>query len=170
MLIRTATPQDLDKIADIHIESWRNSYTDIFPPDFFADKLDSELRNHWHRIDICAEDVVLVAEEANIVGFIAVWCRPSPFIDNLHVTPACRSKKTGTALLKAAAEQLMKNYHREAYLWVFSGNDRAISFYQRLGGVMKEPVIKNIFGHNVKNWRIVWNDLSAIVTNAQSHL
>jgi len=125
-------------------------------------KIEQELTRHWREIEIQDEDLVLVAGEDSPVGFAAVWCRPTPFIDNLHVKPSHRSKKIGSALMKAVAKELIKKGHKTAYLWVFESNDRAIRLYERLGGTQKEKADKNIFGHPVPSRKIEWDDIAEI--------
>jgi ribosomal protein S18 acetylase RimI-like enzyme len=165
MKIRRATQSDLKGIATIHIESWKDSYSDVLPAEFLAEQIDRDLAQHWSEIQIQNEDVVLVAEEDSLVGFVAVWCRPIPFIDNLHVIPSHRSKKLGVALIKAAAKELINKGHNAAYLWVFESNEKAISFYERLGGVQKEQARKTVFGYEVLSRKIEWDDLAVICEN-----
>jgi ribosomal protein S18 acetylase RimI-like enzyme len=99
------------------------------------------------------------------VGFAAVWCRPDPYIDNLHVRPSQRSKRIGAALMQVLAETLLNNDHKTAYLYVFESNAKAIRFYERLGGIQKEKFYNDIFGYSVLSRRIVWDDLSKIQQN-----
>lgn len=162
MKLRPASPSDLQKIAAIHIGSWRGAYADVLPAEFLERRIEPLLEKHWTEIVIQKEDLVLVAECGSILGFIAVWCRPVPFIDNLHVTASQRSKSVGSALMKAAAQELIVRGHRTAYLWVFESNIRAVRFYERLGGVQKETALKSIFGHDVLSRKIEWADLNAI--------
>jgi ribosomal protein S18 acetylase RimI-like enzyme len=162
MIIRKAKKSEGNIIAEIHIESWRDSYADVFPPDLLDRKIVPSLKEHWSTVEIKDNDVVLVAEEKEVIGFIAVWCRPIPFIDNLHVKPSHRSQNVGTALMKAAAEALLLKGNRTGYLWVFHNNEKAIGFYERLGGVQKECAVKDIFGHGVLSKKIEWDDLSTI--------
>ena len=92
MKIRPATKSDLQDIAAINIESWKDVYMDAMPAKFMTQQIERTLAQHWSDIDIRNEDIVSVAEEDSLVGFVAVWCRPIPFIDNLHVKPSHRSK------------------------------------------------------------------------------
>ena len=162
MKIRRATKSDLQDIADIHIESWKDSYSDVLPAEFLAGKINGDFERYWNEIEIRNEDIILVAEGDSPLGFIAVWCRPVPFIDNLHVRPSQRSKKIGSALMKAVAKELINEGHKRAYLWVFESNGKAIRFYERLGGIQKEQAVKNVFGHDVPSRKIEWNDLATI--------
>lgn len=165
MKIRRAAQSDFQGIAAIHAGSWKDSYADDFPAEFMAGRIDRVLVQHWSEIEIRREDVVLVAEEESLVGFAAIWCRPIPFIDNLHVIPSQRSKGIGYGLMKAAARELIHKGHKTAYLWVFESNKKAIRFYERLGGVQKEQALKSVFGYKVLSRKIEWDDLSAICDN-----
>ncbi len=121
------------------------------------------LKSRWMNIKIQDDDVVLVAEEKEILGFIAVWCRPIPFIDNLHIKASFRSQNVGTALMQSAAKALLKKGKRTGYLWVFNSNEKAIRFYEKLGGLHKECALKDIFGHTVLSKKFEWDDLSIIL-------
>ncbi len=165
MKIRRATQSDLQDITAIHVESWKDSYSDVMPAEFMAGQIDQALAQHWSEIEIQNQDIALVAEEDSLVGFVGVWCRPIPFIDNLHVSPSHRSKKVGSALMKAVAKELIKKGHKTAYLWVFESNEKAIRFYERLGGTQKEQARKNVFGYEVLSRKIEWDDLAIICEN-----
>lgn len=130
-----------------------------------AEQIDLELARHWRRVDIRSQDIVLVAEADALIGFAAVWCRPVPFIDNLHVRPAYRSHKAGSALMKAVAQRLIRDGYRTAYLWVFESNPKAIRFYERLGGAPTDRAPKNVFGYDVPSLKIEWDDLARILEN-----
>lgn len=52
--------------------------------------------------------------------------------------------------------------HKTAYLWVFESNEKAIRFYERLGGIKKEQSMKNVFGYDVLSRKVEWDDLSKI--------
>jgi ribosomal protein S18 acetylase RimI-like enzyme len=161
--IRPAKQDDLPMIASIHAVSWRDAYSGILPADYLRGQVQQDLQASWELREILPQDVVLVADTPDgPVGFIAVWCRPSPFIDNLHVSPSVRSRGIGAALMEAATGQLIARGHSTAYLWVFEGNVAAIRFYQRLGAVKGRREMKEIFGHSVPSVRLEWSDLSTI--------
>jgi ribosomal protein S18 acetylase RimI-like enzyme len=162
MKIRRATQSDLQDIAAIQVESWKDAYSDVMPAEFMTGQINQDLAKHWSEIEIQNEDIALVAEEDSLVGFIAVWCRPIPFIDNLHVRPSHRSKKIGSALMKVVAKELIEKEYKTAYLWVFESNKKAIRFYERLGGTQKEQVRINVFGYEVLSRKIEWDDLAII--------
>ena len=162
MKIRTATKADLPEIASLHIQSWRNAYAEVLPKDFLGDPIEREFTRYWHDIDLGDEDVVMVAEDDDLLGFIAVWCRPTPYIDNLHVKPSLRSKGIGSALLISAVEELLARGHKTAYLWVFTRNQKAVRFYERMGGIVAEKAPQDIFGYSIPSLKIQWKDLATL--------
>jgi len=162
MHIRRATQSDFKSITAIHIENWKDTYSDIFPSVYLSEKLDKDLTQHWNNIKLQAEDILLVAEEKTLIGFIAVWCRPDPLIDNLHISPSFRSREAGTRLLKKAAINLIDKGYKRAHLWVFESNDKAIRFYKKMGGVQTDREIKDIFGYQVPCLKFKWDNLTLI--------
>ncbi|MGD9051324.1 MAG: GNAT family N-acetyltransferase [Desulfobacterales bacterium] len=164
MLIRRIQPSDRPHLAAVQIESWKDTYADVLPAAYLAEQVTEDLQRHWRTVIIQPEDIVRVAEDDAIIGFISVWCRPDPFIDNLHVKPAQRSKGVGSKLLVSAARQMRRQGHSSAYLWVFEKNRRAIELYSRLGAVRTEHALKNIFGHKVPCVKMVWSSISVLCT------
>ncbi len=163
MKIRKASRSDFKEIAAIHIESWKDAYKNDLPAEFFDRKIDMVMGQHWDTIDIFPDDILLVAEDDFMIGFVSVWCRPNPYIDNLHVRPSARSKNIGTALMQAAAQEILRKGLKSAYLWVFETNEKAIRFYERLGGEQAESIYNNIFGYDVLSRKIHWDDVSVIL-------
>ena len=163
MRIRRATRGDRPAIARVHATSWQHAYRGLFSDDFLDNEASGDLGRRWETAEIGPDDVVLVADDGGVVGFIAVWCRPDPFIDNLHVLPPWQSKGVGRKLMVAAANQLIQQGKSTVYLWVLADNRRALDFYERLGGVRMECTEKEVFGHRLSSVRILWPDLSVMV-------
>ena len=162
MKIRPAIKTDLPGIASLHLRSWRDAYAGILPAAFLGDPLEREFTGYWRDVSIQSQDVVLVAEEDGLCGFIAIWCRPMPYIDNLHVKPSFRSKRIGTALLISAAEKLLARGHKTAFLWVFKSNHKAVRFYERMGGIVAEKAPQDIFGYSIPSLKIEWKNLATL--------
>lgn len=161
--IRPATDRDRGAIAALQAASWRNAYAGVLDPDYLASGLAGDLARHWAGQPITPEDVVLVAEDGDVLlGFIAIWCQNTPYIDNLHVDPALRSRGTGRQLMGHAARALRERNHDTAYLWVVSGNSRAISFYLSLGGKISGEGQKDLLGTLTPVTRIEWPTLNRI--------
>ena len=160
--IRRAQISDFPSIAAVQTESWRDTYADVLPADYLQNQIAADLERHWNTVEIQPGDVVLVAEDDGIIGFIAVWCRPEPFIDNLHVRPSRRSAGVGAHLVRAAARQLSLQDRETAYLWVVADNERAIRFYERLGAVCTERALKPLFAHEALHVKMEWSDIPVL--------
>ena len=66
-------------------------------------------------------------------------------------------------LCNAEVEIIQKDKVREKVpKRVFENNEKAIRFYERLGGVKKEKERKTVFGYRVPSRKIEWDDLGVI--------
>lgn len=162
--IRPARDSDREAIARIHALSWQDAYRTVLPDAFLDIRVFANRLDKWLAQEILPQDLVLVAEAENeIRGFIAIWCRPDPFIDNLHVLPGLRAMGLGTRLMQTAALELRRRGHALAALWVVETNTRAIRFYERLGGVCTGHQIHHIEGTPVPAVKMEWQDLGPMV-------
>lgn len=141
--IRDATPDDAPAIALIHVEGWQTTYRGLLP-DSFLDGLDVAARTDYWRRPLTAPTAgwyLIVAENDNeVVGFGCAGPaggEPSTGCDGginaLYVRPSHRGKRIGEKLLAALFERLRRDGRKTVALWVLVGNDRAESFYRRLG-------------------------------------
>jgi len=164
MIIRLAKETDRPAIAAVQAASWLTAYADILPKDYLDTRLHDDIAAHWRNQDIEDGDVVMVAEDTDLVGFIAIWVRPTPYIDNLHVLSGFRSKGVGRLLMRAGAKALLDAGQRTAFLWVAAGNTGAMRFYETLGGQLSERSDLDLFGNRVPNIKVSWPDIEAILT------
>ena len=166
MIIRSARPEDLPAIAAIQTANWREVYADTMPRHYLEHEIEDDLMGHWTGMDLKPEDLVLVADEDGVVGFIAVWCRPDAFIENLHVKSTARGRGIGAELLRETARRLSAQGHKSTYLWVVQGNHRALKFYERMGG---EPTLRqtnDLHGHGVPVIKVEWPEVSTLAGDA----
>ena len=75
--------------------------------------------------------VVGIAYVATILS--AEHCGPVAWLEELYVTPDCRHRGIGTALVTAVLERVQKAGIVAVDLEIDAGHNRVISFYQRLG-------------------------------------
>ncbi len=163
MHIRPAADADRPAIATLHNASWQDAYRGIVPDDYLKNDAARDLAERWNAAEFQTDDVILVAEDdPGLVGFIAVWCRPDPFIDNLHTQPARRGEGIGRRLMAEAAQRLLTLGHTTAHLHVLASNTKALSFYQRLGGERTERREVQAFGASAEYINVVWTDLATL--------
>ncbi len=168
VVIRAASRSDLDAIARLHTASWRDAYKNFLPPSYLKERVAQDLADLWESCRIKPDDLILVAQDVRnknrLVGFISVWCRPDPYIDNLHCDPTETGKGIGKALMKAAFEQILLRKKQTASLTVITQNSNARNFYLHLGGRPAKSRREEIFGHPVDVELIHWDDTSIFKT------
>ena len=139
--IRAAQLSDLNNIATLHAQSWRENYHPVLAEEYLASRVFVEREAVWQErlSSPKPNQLVLVAEIADIFcGFICVFGENHPnfgtIIDNLHVKAGSKGQGTGSHLLVAAAKWADKNYQQhDLYLEVLECNPKAMGFYQAKG-------------------------------------
>jgi ribosomal protein S18 acetylase RimI-like enzyme len=162
MIIRHARPEDFERIAEIQIKSWRDVYAGVLSRQYLEHEIEDDLKRHWLEMELQPEDMVLVAEDNGILGFILVWCRPDAYIEHLHVTPSARGRGIGAELLREAARLLLAKGRRSVYLWVVEANPRALKFYERMGGAPTTRQTNQLHGNSTKVIKVEWPELSVL--------
>lgn len=163
LIIRDAERSEFPALAALQIRSWRNVYRGIMPDSFLDDEIESDLHARWEALCPSGDDLVLIADQGGIRGFITVWCKPDPFIDNLHVEPGERSKGIGQRLMQAAAHRLLQNGYGRVSLYVAARNSRAAAFYRKLDGSFGEVEAKHQeHGGTVDAIEVIWEDLAKL--------
>ncbi|MET9382738.1 GNAT family N-acetyltransferase [Streptomyces sp. NPDC002928] len=151
MRISPGTPADADRIAALHTASWRSAYAGLMPAEYLHGPLAEEHRAKWRsRTAVAATDAghcLLLAEEdeageeddeAELCGFVNLHTAPDGrvHVDNLHVRPGRVGTGLGRLLLhRGFAWAASACPGRDVFLEVLRGNDRAIVFYERQGGL-----------------------------------
>lgn len=131
MLIRAATPDDLDGIVAVHVASWDAAKDGL---DLVTRRTPEQRAELWTAFFAQGHGQMSVAEDhGRVVGFIALG--PSRDDDRqgeteiytLYVDPDYWGRGLGSALIATAPEDAAVS------LWVAEGNERARAFYARQG-------------------------------------
>ncbi len=174
MRLREATIDDASRIADLHVESWRDAYRTVLDPAFLAGPIERDRLAAWtSRLSSRNEheQITVAIEGSAAIGFICVVGIQSPQwggrIDNLHVSPHYRGKGIGAILLRTAASWIARRYPGSGlHLWVFETNVRARNFYERLGGQIVEKGVSKIpSAHGASILRLHWPSAEALLRN-----
>lgn len=137
--VRPAVLSDAETIAELHVSTWQETYSDLLPAGFFDDEHRRGRQAMWHHIlsNPRSDWRTFVAEGPNgPVGF--AMSGPSfgdegedPPRDrqlfNLYATRVVHGTGVGQRLLEAVLGA------DPAMLWVAQQNPRAIAFYRRNG-------------------------------------
>jgi RimJ/RimL family protein N-acetyltransferase len=145
--VRTATLDDSERIADIHVKTWQAAYAGVMPKDFL-EGLDVVARQAMWRRAIEGRTLpggIFLAEVGGeVVGFTAVGRYrersggADPAVGEvfaIYVAAEHWSTRAGHALMRAAVDHLAEQGVPEIRLWVLADNPRARRFYERFGYV-----------------------------------
>ncbi len=156
----------MDRVADIKVRGWADTYAPLVPPDVLAPFLDRfEQARRFGRLIGAPGTLLLVAGVGNEApaGFALTFMdrRPEPWMESLHVLREHRGSGIGTLLLRATANRLVAAGHQSLALGVILGNDSAARFYEQRGAVPNgvEPVG---WAADVSHTVYRWPDLTAL--------
>lgn len=140
-VIREAIESDIPAIAAVHIESWLQTYGDIFPSEFLASKTLEQRIAGWRDRYARSGCLLLVSEtEGRVCGFLHVG---PPFVQDeandavelytiYILTPAKRSG-LGRRMCERAFEWAVAHGFKRVVLWALAQNDPARAFYEAMG-------------------------------------
>jgi ribosomal protein S18 acetylase RimI-like enzyme len=137
--LREPALPDAPEIAELHVATWRETYSRLLPEDFFTEEHVRSRHQMWNRIlgDPREEWTIRIAEsKGQIIGF--AFAGPSLGVKgqelprdrqlfSLYVLAEHHGAGVGQALLDATAGD------GPAMLWVAKDNPRAVAFYRRNG-------------------------------------
>lgn len=174
LLLRTAYPDDAQRIAVLHADSWRRHYRGAYSDAYLDGDLVIERQEVWAaRLAEPAGTATVLAEDGDeLAGFVHVKFGDDPrwgsLVDNLHVTRGRQRGGIGRSLLAAAATAVLDQAGSPALsLWVLEQNTAAQAFYQACGGtcVEKDVVLgppSRVDGTPGK-LRMAWPEASALL-------
>ena len=171
-VFREAELTDVDRISNLHAQSWQQNYRGSFSDEFLDDEVHSDRLKVWtERFHNPKENqhIVIAEDNGQLLGFICSYFEESTiygsYLDNLHVIDAAKGKGIGTKLMRKLAQEISsRNYKNGFYLWVLNTNYAAITFYDRIGGEALETVEANDIGDAVfRKTRYAWKDMNAFL-------
>lgn len=157
MNVRPPRAGEARSLAAIHIETWQQAYSHVFPAEFLAG-LDLDRRQQWFEAQISKAEGLIVADagprpvgfcffgDSNDEGWGEVFA--------IYVHPDHWGQGHGHRLLLAAERGLVQLSHSRALLWVLAENRQARDFYERQGWALAKPIrIEEIGGTQVTEVR-----------------
>ena len=140
--VRRAVASDAEAIANVHVATWRETYSDVMPDRFFGGEVLEKRRRWWASLlaaDPVPGEVVVAERDGEVVGFAFAGSSQHPeaargvdpvrelHLFSIYLLAAEHGTGTGHALLEATIGD------EPAQLWVARMNTRARSFYERHG-------------------------------------
>lgn len=139
-MLTGAGEDDARQIAELHLASWRATYTAELSPAFHDSQDVTAKEAEWRGHLASGVAVIAAREGRRLDGFVA--CGPVRAsaadateweIYNLHVAPTRHGEGIGSRLFEAAAELGRQRGARHLVLWVVRTNTSARAFYERKG-------------------------------------
>lgn len=170
-MIRAATPDDVDGIARVHVQAWRESYGGLVPP-AALDALSVEKRAaQWQNTLGDPERLTLVAEDGGAVrGFGScgkvLWTGLSTDseISSLYLLNAIKRRGVGRLLFGQLLAGLAGRGFTSTGLWVLTANAPARRFYEAMGGRTGNTRIERRGDVVLDEIAYLWDDLTAYRT------
>jgi GNAT superfamily N-acetyltransferase len=169
--IRPAQPEDVERIAALHVTAWLETYRGLVAESVIASRDLATRRAQWGaRLDAPPPDSALfVAEEPDgaIVAFGACGRQRDPALPYagefhaLYVLRRAQRAGIGRGLMRTMATALLGCGLGAASLWVLRGNLAARAFYTELGGVQVAARETPEMGAEVA---FGWSDLRLLTT------
>ena len=140
-LIRAATEEDADRLANLYVGTLRDAYAGAMPADF-SDPVSEIERASKLRGALCAGTRIwlIAVAEHELIGACALTVArdsdlPPNFGEICTITVAATHRRHGhgLALLNAARSQALHRAWRSLVLWVVESNVAARAFYARAG-------------------------------------
>ena len=160
MRYRVANINDLDNLAKLHSDSWRESYRGIFADEFLDNDVLKERKCYWNDRLLNPKNnqfVMIALDDNGITGFICAFGEESSkwgtFVENLHVSKSAQGRGVGKHLMYLTAKWADEIFeHKGVYLEVLEGNLNARDFYHRIGAKHQETNLWQPPGsHNMVN-------------------
>jgi ribosomal protein S18 acetylase RimI-like enzyme len=175
--VRAALPEDATTIAALHARVWHATYRSLAPAAAIATLTAAVRLERWQTLlhAPAPRQVTLVADDG---GALAAFGQLAPASNDafgaraevkcLYVDHAHQARGIGRRLMAALARAAIDQGASGVALGVVNGNDRAIGFYQRLGGrhigryIDAGPVWRS------DNLVYAWDDLEALTDRARA--
>ncbi len=151
--IRKANKSDIEQIATIKVEGWRQAYEDIVNKDYLENmSVSNEMQKYID--NYYSLDNVFVAEQDNeILCFCRVYDFNNPpykdiqidcEIREIYVRPNLKRMGIGSKMFKYVLNYFKKKGKKKLYLGVFENNYNSRKFYEKMGGIIGEKSNLNI--------------------------
>ena len=148
-ILREANQSNVETLAHLHVVGGRNSYEGLVDQAYLDSLTEEDFIQRWRNWLQEGVRVVLAEEKetSRICGFCGFGplktpppgsspIRPqySSEIYAIYVLPEFWKQGVGKKLMRHCSKALQEEGHNSMCLWVLKGNERAGSFYEKLGG------------------------------------
>jgi len=144
LVIRDAVADDVEGIARVHVQAWRETYRDILSPEALAALSVAERAQMWQgafRHPDPRAKLLVAEEDGAIVGFACggpihesglLGTQAEVFA--IYLLDGVKGRGLGRRLMAGVFDHLANHGIGSVGLWVLKENEPARRFYERQGG------------------------------------
>ena len=165
MIIRNANIIDIEKIANLYISNWKNTYSGLLSQNFLDNMTIDYGIDKWSKYLSNKNNKLFVAyEKDEFLGFVsskvddedAHWW----YLDSLHVNKNARGHGVGTKLIYEVGKYALTNNYKSMSICIVCGNNNAGNLYKKLGATHYKYFVDDFGGTKSNSQKLVWRDLS----------
>lgn len=140
--IRTARRGDEAEIAEVHDAAWRDAYRGLIPGRELERMIQRRGPTWWRQAINGGTRLMVLDFSDHIAGYASYGRNRMPALSyggeifELYLAPEYQGAGLGKRMFEAARADMAAHGYISFVVWALAGNDRAVQFYQRLGGAV----------------------------------
>ncbi|WJY27301.1 GNAT family N-acetyltransferase [Sporosarcina trichiuri] len=170
MKIREAVLADAPGIAQVHVDSWRTTYSGIIPSQYLANLSYEKRTDLWKRNIARADNFVVGAEtnEGKIIGFADALERETNTVDHssdltsIYLLKEYQRLGTGKKLMNELFHHFTQMEVSKVFVEVLEANPTRF-FYEYYGAELVETLQMEIGGVTLTELVYEWDDLEDVL-------
>ncbi len=138
--IRRARSEDALAVSEVFSAAWREAYAGIIPGVALEQMLTRRGPRWWRSAIGRSRPLVVLDVAETVAGYISYGrCRDRALpadgeVDELYLLPEYQGLGFGTRMFRAVRNDLADRGAKRLAVWALADNERACTFYRRLGG------------------------------------
>jgi ribosomal protein S18 acetylase RimI-like enzyme len=169
LTIRPATLADVEGIARVHVQAWRESYTALVPPEAFEHhSLETRIAQWRATLSDPGRSTLVYESDGAAAGFISggpiKWTGLSTDseVASLYLINAFKRRGIGQALLRQFLSVLARRGFASCGLWTLTNNVAARRFYEAMGGRAGDTRVDARSGIAFEDIAYIWDDIARL--------
>lgn len=141
MAVRPARAADAQALADLYVQSWRDTYLGIIPPDYlYGMSIEKQAQEFYRELTDRRVFGYVAERRGRAVGFVTGGPERSGDsiysgeIYSLYVRKTCQRRGIGSRLLTTLASEFLRHDLHSLLVWVLSENPFR-HFYEKRNGL-----------------------------------
>lgn len=170
--IKEATYRDIPAIAQVHVDTWRSTYSGIVPNKILAELSYERREQAWQKVFENASEsggFTYLAEDqcSRVIGFVDGGKERTGNqnyegeINAIYILQSYQHQSIGSELVRQAVARLSQMDIHSMLTWVLEDNP-ACSFYESLGGQKIQSKNIAMKGHQLIELAYGWTDTSVL--------